>query len=178
MSFKRSILFTFCLSLVFYTQAQSVGLVLSGGGAKGLAHVGLIQALEENQIPIDYVTGTSIGAIVGSLYAMGLSPDEMMTLFLSEDFTYWSTGAIQTKDIDYFRKGDLSPEFFSTYLSLSDSVLSNPRSLVPGSLINPSQLNYAFVQVYSQYTALCGGDFDRLLFLFVVLQPMYTANKP
>ncbi|HOQ57824.1 MAG TPA: patatin-like phospholipase family protein [Bacteroidales bacterium] len=166
MSFKRSILIAFCLSLVFYAQAQRVGLVLSGGGAKGLAHVGLIQALEENQIPIDYVTGTSIGAIVGSLYAMGLSPDEMMALFLSEDFTYWSTGTIQTKDIDYFRKGDLSPEFFSTYLSLSDSLLSNPRSLVPGSLINASQLNYAFVQVYSQYTALCGGDFDRLFVPF------------
>ena len=50
---------------------QSVGLVLSGGGAKGIAHIGVIQALEENDIPIDYVTGTSMGAIVGSLYAMG-----------------------------------------------------------------------------------------------------------
>ncbi|MDD3430471.1 MAG: patatin-like phospholipase family protein [Bacteroidales bacterium] len=167
MSFKRRILFAVCLSLVFYTQAQRVGLVLSGGGAKGLAHVGLIQALEENQIPIDYVTGTSIGAIVGSLYAIGLSPDEMMAMFLSEDFTYWSTGTIQTDDIDYFRKGDQSPEFFSTYLSLSDSLLSNPGSLVlPSSLVNASQLNYAFVQVFSQYTALCRGDFNRLFIPF------------
>ncbi len=167
MSFKRNILFVFCLSLVFTIQAQRVGLVLSGGGAKGLAHVGLIQALEENQIPIDYVTGTSIGAIVGSLYAIGLSPDEMMAMFLSEDFSYWSTGTIQTDDIDYFRKGDQSPEFFSTYLSLSDSLLSNPRSLVlPSSLINASQLNYAFVQVFSQYTAMCGSDFNRLFIPF------------
>ena len=45
--------------------AQSVGLVLSGGGAKGIAHIGVIQALEDNEIPIDYVTGTSMGAIVG-----------------------------------------------------------------------------------------------------------------
>lgn len=167
MSLKRNMLFVFCLGLVFYTQAQRVGLVLSGGGAKGLAHVGLIQALEENQIPIDYITGTSIGAIVGSLYAIGLSPDEMMAMFLSEEFDYWSTGTIQTKDIDYFRKGDQSPEFFSTYLSLSDSLLSNPRSLViPSSLINASQLNYAFVQVFSQYTALCRSDFDRLFVPF------------
>ena len=49
--------------------AQKVGLVLSGGGAKGAAHIGVIKALEENGIPIDYITGTSAGAIVGSLYA-------------------------------------------------------------------------------------------------------------
>mgnify|MGYP000308906303 CR=1 FL=1 len=48
-------------------QAQKVGLVLSGGGAKGLTHIGIIRALEENNIPIDYITGTSMGAIVGSL---------------------------------------------------------------------------------------------------------------
>ena len=50
---------------------ESVGLVLSGGGAKGIAHVGIIKALEENDIPIDYVAGTSMGAIVGSLYCCG-----------------------------------------------------------------------------------------------------------
>ena len=44
---------------------MSVGLVLSGGGAKGIAHVGVIRALEENNIPIDYITGTSMGAIIG-----------------------------------------------------------------------------------------------------------------
>lgn len=49
---------------------QSVGLVLSGGGAKGIAHIGVIKALEDNDIPIDYITGTSMGAIVGGLYAL------------------------------------------------------------------------------------------------------------
>ena len=73
---------------------QSVGLVLSGGGAKGIAHIGVIQALEENDIPIDYVTGTSMGAIVGSLYAMGFTPADMMELITSREFGYWSTGTI------------------------------------------------------------------------------------
>ncbi|MDE7236454.1 MAG: patatin-like phospholipase family protein, partial [Paramuribaculum sp.] len=50
---------------------QSVGLVLSGGGAKGIAHIGVIKALEEHNIPIDYVAGTSMGAIIGGLYAAG-----------------------------------------------------------------------------------------------------------
>ena len=53
------------------TQAQKVGLVLSGGGAKGLAHIAVIRALEENGIPIDYISGTSMGAIVAGLYAAG-----------------------------------------------------------------------------------------------------------
>ena len=57
--------------------AQSVGLVLSGGGAKGLYHIGVIQALEENEIPIDYVAGTSMGSIIAALYAAGYSPEEM-----------------------------------------------------------------------------------------------------
>lgn len=53
---------------------QSVGLVLSGGGSKGIAHIGFIKALEENNIPVDCITGTSMGAIVGALYASGYSP--------------------------------------------------------------------------------------------------------
>ena len=57
---------------------QSVGLVLSGGGARGIAHAGLLKALEENDIPIDYITGTSMGAIVGGLYACGYTPEEIM----------------------------------------------------------------------------------------------------
>ena len=68
---KALVLITFLLLLPMWVQAQKVGLVLSGGGAKGLTHIGIIRALEENNIPIDYITGTSMGAIVGSLYAMG-----------------------------------------------------------------------------------------------------------
>ena len=57
--------------------AQKVALVLSGGGARGAAHIGVIRALEEQHIPIDYIAGTSIGAIVGALYASGYTPDEI-----------------------------------------------------------------------------------------------------
>lgn len=76
-------------------EAQKVGLVLSGGGAKGLTHIGIIRALEENEIPIDYITGTSMGAIVGSLYAMGYSPDEMEQLLKSDDFKRWYSGDVE-----------------------------------------------------------------------------------
>ena len=71
------LLFLFLLFLPMLVHAQKVGLVLSGGGAKGLTHIGIIRALEENNIPIDYITGTSMGAIIGSLYAIVYSPDDM-----------------------------------------------------------------------------------------------------
>lgn len=78
------------LTVTIHAQ-QSVGLVLSGGGAKGIAHIGVIKALEENNIPIDYIAGTSMGAIVGGLYAAGYTPEEMMELIESKGFSYWST---------------------------------------------------------------------------------------
>ena len=59
------LLLSFCVLLLPVLQAQKVGLVLSGGGAKGMTHIGIIRALEENNIPIDYITGTSMGAIIG-----------------------------------------------------------------------------------------------------------------
>ena len=63
------------LLLAAGASAQSVGLVLSGGGAKGLYHIGVIQALEENEIPIDYVAGTSMGSIIAALYAAGIASE-------------------------------------------------------------------------------------------------------
>ncbi len=62
------------------SQRQSVGIALSGGGARGIAHVGVLKALEELQVPVDYVAGTSMGSIVGGLYAIGNSPDELEQL--------------------------------------------------------------------------------------------------
>ena len=83
--------------------AQRVGLVLSGGGAKGMTHIGIIRALEENGIPIDYIAGTSMGAIIGSLYAMGYSPDDMEALLRSPEFKRWYTGTVEPKYAYYFK---------------------------------------------------------------------------
>ena len=71
-----------CLTLILlafslHAQSQKVGLVLSGGGARGMAHIGVIKAMEEYNIPIDYIAGTSAGAIVASMYSMGFSPEQM-----------------------------------------------------------------------------------------------------
>ena len=59
------------------TQRPKIGLVLSGGGARGFAHIGVLKVLEENNVPIDYIVGTSMGSIIGGLYAIGLTPEEI-----------------------------------------------------------------------------------------------------
>lgn len=68
-----------------------IGLVLAGGGAKGLYHIGVIKALEENDIPIDYVSGTSMGAIIGALYASGYSLEEMIQIVTSGKVEQWGS---------------------------------------------------------------------------------------
>ena len=150
--------------LLSAASAQQVGLVLSGGGARGAAHIGVIKALEENDIPIDYITGTSIGAIVGSFYAMGYSPDEMLELILSEDFGNWQAGILKNEHIYYFKKPDDTPQFMTFSLNLQDSLVFN--SLLPGNIINPIQINQAFMEIYAQATAKAVWNFDNLFIPF------------
>lgn len=154
--------------LLLPAHAQRVGLVLSGGGAKGMTHIGIIRALEENGIPIDYITGTSMGAIIGSLYAMGYSPDEMEDLLRSPDFKRWYTGVVEPRYAYYFKQDLPTPEFFNLRFSLNfrDSVRTKPRFNVPTSMVNPIQMNLAFVGLYGQATAACRGDFDDLFVPF------------
>lgn len=64
-----------------------IGLVLSGGGARGAAHIGVLKILDELRIPVDYVAGTSMGAIVGGLYASGMSTDELDAVIRNTDWS-------------------------------------------------------------------------------------------
>lgn len=154
---------------------MTVGLVLSGGGAKGIAEIGVIQALEDNDIPIDYITGTSMGAIVGGLYACGYTPDEMMELILSPGFASWSTGKITPADIYYFNNPRLTPEILKiNLLSKSDSL----RSILPSSLISPIPMNFAFMELFAAYSAQCGNDFNNLFVPFrCMTSDVYAKHK-
>jgi NTE family protein len=180
---KRIFLFLILFILsTYFAHSQSVGLVLSGGGAKGAVHIGIIKALEDNNIPIDYISGTSIGAIVGSLYAMGYSPEQMLDLFLSEDFYYWQTGKVEDDFQFYFRKGAEEPSFvrFNIPLNLKDSIAlkESINSILPNSLVSPVQMNQAFLQLYSQANAQCGGDFDKLFVPFLCIASDVYHKKP
>ena len=160
-----SILFLL-LSIVTPLQAQKVGLVLSGGGAKGMTHIGIIRALEENNIPIDYITGTSMGAIVGSMYAMGYSPDDMEKLLKSEQFKMWYQGGIEEKYQYYFKKKPDTPEFINIRVSLKNPLHKMKTQFLPSSVVDPIQMNIVFVQLFGQATAACRNDFNQLFVPF------------
>lgn len=160
---KCSILILFGL-LPFMLKAQSVGLVLSGGGSKGLAHIGVIKALEEAQIPIDYVGGTSMGAIVGACYAMGLSTDEIIEIVKSDDFSYWMSGVIEEEYKYYFKAEYPEPDIFNIGLDIKDTV---PRTRLPLSYIPNHLMDFAFMEIFSRASAAAGYDFDSLFVPFL-----------
>ena len=81
---------------------EKTGLVLSGGGARGFAHVAVLEALEANQVQIDYIAGTSMGAVVGALYASGLSADQVREKLNSKkpELYYDALKKLSTHEID------------------------------------------------------------------------------
>ena len=79
---------------------KKVGLVLSGGGAKGMAHIGAIKIIEEAGIPIDYVVGTSMGSIIGGLYSIGYTPEQMDSMVRKQDWGFLLSDQILRKDMN------------------------------------------------------------------------------
>jgi len=147
--------------------SQKLGLVLSGGGAPGIAHIGVIKALEENNIPVDYITGTSIGAIIGGMYAMGMTPDEMIAVIHSDDFKQWINGESEWKNLYYYHQPDPKPGIVDFRFTINKWNSSDLKfRFLPSNLVSPGQMNYAFVPLFSQANALCGGNFDKLFVPF------------
>ena len=104
--FKKLLVSVFLLLITLLGFSQKVGLVLSGGGASGMAHIGVIMALEEKGIPIDYITGTSAGALIGSLYASGVTPEEMIAYFSSDNYQNKISGNIDEMYTTSFKRND------------------------------------------------------------------------
>lgn len=132
-----------------------IGLALSGGGALGLAHVGVLQALDELRIPIDAIAGTSMGAVVGAFAALGMPPDEMRTLFESTDWAALFEDAPPRRQRAYRRKEDLAPALVDVELGLTRRGLRPPSGLVSGQ-------RYVFAFDYPDLHATIPGGFDAL----------------
>ena len=94
------VIFLFVLigNSVFAQEDKRVGLVLSGGTARGLAHIGVLKVLEEEKVPVEYVTGTSMGSIIGGLYSIGYTPDEIEKIALEMDWISLFNDSIERKD--------------------------------------------------------------------------------
>src|SRR6478735_3184664 len=83
-----------------------IGVALEGGGALGLAHIGVLQWFEDHHIPIDYIAGTSMGGLVGGLYATGHSPKQLHDLVAAQNWDVILGGGIQYEDLSFRRKED------------------------------------------------------------------------
>jgi NTE family protein len=155
--------------------AQKIGLVLSGGGAKGAAHVGVLKALDENQIPIDYITGTSFGAIVGAMYASGYTPAQMEQKLKSDQFLSWAYGLIEEADKFYYKKGDPNPSWFRFRL---EKDLNPLKTIFPSSIVENHQMNIRLLELFAQSSAIAGNDFDSLMVPFRCVATDVYKSKP
>jgi len=164
MNIRQGLLLVFLL-LTCSLQAQKVALVLSGGASKGVTHVGVLKALEENNIPIDFIAGTSMGAIIGGLYASGYSPQEIEAYVTSDEFEKWATGEIDPKYSYYFKKS--YPD--ASWIEIKFDYNNKERKLkshLPTNLISPHSLDFAFMEYYSAAAAVADYNFDSLFVPF------------
>mgnify|MGYP005751355249 CR=1 FL=1 len=160
-AFTRGLLFVLtCLTTVLPdVKAQKVALVLSGGGAKGIAHAGVLKALEENNIPVDYVVGTSMGGVVGALYAAGYSPSEIEYLINTTEFQTWARGQLEQNYTYNFVAPDDNPALLRLSLSIDSTLHMHLNS----TLVNDASLNFALAQLLAQPAAKAKYDFDQLM---------------
>ena len=126
---KRLLIIALLLLPLLSASAQrpKVGLVLCGGGAKGAAHVGVLKVLEENNIPIDYIAGTSMGAIVGGLYAIGYSAAELDSLIMAQDWNFVMSDRIPRSGRWLERRQDQDKYLFQIPFGSGDYSRLGPR---------------------------------------------------
>lgn len=179
-----SLLFTTLMTLSY---GQSVGVVLSGGGAKGMYHIGILKALEENNIPIDYIGGTSIGSIIGGMYASGYSPEEIEQIFMQKDVMYWVMGKMDPQYKYYFTTPAYRPEMFHLNLdfkkkagpkndALDYTAIGKTKNIV-SSLISSSQLNIGLNEYLASASAKSENNFDSLFVPFLCVSADITNRQ-
>ncbi len=160
---KRFFLLSVFIFCFFTLSAQSVGLVLSGGGAKGLSHIGVIKVLEENNIPVDYICGTSMGAVIASMYAMGLSPEEMYAIVSSREFAQWCNGEQEDEYASSFYREESSAGMLQVALHSKKGKLG---LVLPSSLVTPYPMDLAMLEVYASPSVAAGYRFENLMVPF------------
>lgn len=165
--------FLFLLCSSHLLSAQSVGVVLSGGGSKGMAHIGVLKALEEERIPIDYIAGTSIGAVIGGLYASGFSVDSLEQMALQGIFEKWVSEEIKEKFRCCYKEPESNPEWVDLKFRI-DSMLS-PK--LPVNLINPVYLNFAGMHLFAGAQTVSQAKFDQLMVPFFCVASDIQKNK-
>jgi NTE family protein len=143
--------------------AQRVGVVLSGGGATAMAHIGFLRALEDNQVPIDYICGTSMGAVIASFYAAGYSTRQMDSLCRTPEFVMLSEGEELPLDMQFYY---LKQEPSASMVSLKYSGGDNISNTLPTNLINPALMDWVHMKLLSAASEAARQNFDSLFVPF------------
>lgn len=146
-----------------------IGLVLSGGGAKGMAHVGFLKVMEEAGIEPDYITGTSMGSIVGGLYAIGYSADEIGNLLKSQNWNEVLSNDVKLSDISINEK-DSYGQYFAEF-PIQGIEIKLPKGLIFGQRVM-DLLNYYTLPAYDI------DDFDSLPIPFKCVAADITNAEP
>ncbi|TVR75689.1 MAG: hypothetical protein EA408_00020, partial [Marinilabiliales bacterium] len=160
-------------------ERPTVAVVLSGGGAKGIAHIGVLQALEENGIPVDYIAGTSIGAIVGGLYAAGYSPAEMMEIVRSDEFIAAARGRIEDKYGLYYLQPRPDPAWLRINVSREHLLDFQGviQSNIPTNIVSPFLMDFLFMEYLGPAAAAANYSFDNLLVPFRCIAANIEDNR-
>jgi len=150
----KKIIISLTLILIYVLlDAESIGLALSGGGARALAHIGVIKVIDEQQIPIDYIAGTSVGAVVGGLYALGYSGSEIEKLILDLEWDKILDDSILRSDVYISQKRWLPNS--NIYFDLNDKFSPKlPQAFVPGNNL----INELFDLTYNASDIFCFDD--------------------
>ena len=135
----KPILFFLFLFQVIFSSGQvdehhpKIGLALSGGGAKGIAHIGVLKVLEEAGIRPDYVTGTSIGSIMGGLYAIGYSVEELEAMARDIDWNYYFNDELKRTDLPIEERH--YSERYQVKFGIEDNKIQFPKGFIQGQKI-------------------------------------------
>ena len=136
-------------------ERPTIGLVLSGGGAKGAAHIGVLKVLEKYHIPVDYIAGTSIGAYVAGMYALGYNADQIEEIMLSGEWSKGYSDTIPRDKLSYRDKQQRDQFNIPLTVGYNNNSLTSPSGLLRGQSM--SQLLRHSTGLVEQF-----GDFDEL----------------
>ncbi len=136
--------------------------MLSGGGASGLSHIGVLKALEENGVPIDYICGTSFGGLVAAYYAAGYSPSQIEKMVLDPTFKVITRGELPPDDdFRFWRRNDYASWFTLKY-NFNNNYLQN----IPTNVINSIPIDYLLMDNLSGVSNRVQQNFDSLFIPF------------
>lgn len=147
---------------------------MSGGGAAGMAHVGVIKALEENNIPIDYLAGTSAGALVGSMYAAGYNPQQLEMMVKSDKMLDMAKGILENEYNYYFKIPRPNPSIVNFNLGENFTL----TKAIPLSVTDPALIDFFFIENLTIPSTLANNNFDSLFVPLRCVASDIDENKP